>query len=68
MTLNAIELTVDDSNLDRVIIEQVTETEINPVIDIFYLDAADDGPLPIRDRVTAIRFAHELVKRWNAGR
>lgn len=58
-------LVVDSNTLGRIIVIEETDTEYNPLFEIYYTDEAEDCPVLIRGRQAALDFAWKLVSLYN---
>ena len=59
-------LIIESSMLDRITVVDETDTEYNPVFDIYYVDKVDDESSPlVRGREAALAFARKLAGLYN---
>ena len=59
-------LVIESDMVDCVTIVEETDTEYNPVFEIYYADAVDDDVSPlVRGRAAALAFAYKLVGLYN---
>ncbi len=59
-------LTINDGMLDRITVVEETDTEYNPVFDIYYSDDVEsEVSTLVRGRAAALAFARKLVALYN---